>query len=115
MGPVERQLERLDSETAELTAKADAAWDAFFKATDVRQKVVLEKRYEHLEVLKKDCLSQRHELQLKLFSSGEHMDDLPLSFCHLGSLRAIGVAIYAVQGNYVIEERGHTALARRSP
>ena len=74
MGPVERQLERLDSEIIELTAKEDAAWNAFLSATDPQQKAVLEKRCENLAEDRKDRLSQRHDMQLKLPSLGEHME-----------------------------------------
>ena len=74
MGPVEKRLEKLDNEIAELTVKVDAAWDAFVTATEPQLKAGLEKRCEKLEEDRKDRLSQRHDMQLKLSSLGEHME-----------------------------------------
>ncbi|CAK0731510.1 hypothetical protein CVIRNUC_000004 [Coccomyxa viridis] len=69
MDPVERQLETLNSEIADLTAKTEAAWDAFISATDPQQKTELKERYIVLNKEKEDCRSERHDLQLKLPSS----------------------------------------------
>ena len=71
MDPVKRQLERLNNEVKELTAKTDAAWDAVISATDPQQKAELKERYESLDKELKDCRSERRELQRKLLSSGE--------------------------------------------
>ncbi|CAK0731525.1 hypothetical protein CVIRNUC_000006 [Coccomyxa viridis] len=70
MDPVERRLEKLDSEIADLTAKTEAAWDAFISATDPQRKTELKERYIVLNKEKEDCRSERHDLQLKLPSSG---------------------------------------------
>ena len=74
MDPVEKRLEKLDKEIADLTATVKAAGDAFLSATDPQQKAFLEKCYEKLAELERDRISQRHDLQLKLSSSGEHME-----------------------------------------
>lgn len=71
MDPVERQLERLNNEFEKLTAKTDAAWDAYLSATDPQQKVELKERYDVLTKEFQDCRSERRDLQLKLPSSGE--------------------------------------------
>ena len=65
------QLQRLNKEMDDLTAKTDAAWDAYLSATDPQQKVELEERCEKLGKQLQDCRSERRELQLKLPSSGE--------------------------------------------
>ena len=72
MDLVERQLERLDSEVDALTAEIDAAWGASFRATQPQQKTELTQRYEALRKDMKCRLSQRHDLQLMLCSSGKH-------------------------------------------
>ena len=69
---MERRLEKLDSEIADLTAKTEAAWDAFISATDPQRKTELKERYIVLNKEKEDCRSERHDLQLKLPSSGKH-------------------------------------------
>lgn len=71
MDPVERQLERLNNEFEKLTAKTDAAWDAYLSATDPQQKVELKERYETLDKQLQDSRSDRLELQRMLPSSGE--------------------------------------------
>ena len=70
---MERRLEKLDSELANLTAKEEAAWNAFMSASNPLQKTELKERYERLLKEKGDCRSERHDLQLRLPSSGEHV------------------------------------------
>ena len=72
MEPVERRLEKLDSEIADLTAKEEAAESRWLSATDSQQERKLKEVYEYLKKEKDDRLSQRHDLQLRLPSSGEH-------------------------------------------
>ena len=66
------QLRELNSEIDDLTAKTEAAWDAFINAIDPQQKTDLKERYKVLNKEKEDSVLQRHDLQLKLPSSGEH-------------------------------------------
>ena len=69
---MERRLEKLDSEISNLTAKTEAAWDAFISATDPQRKTELKERYIVLNKEKEDCRSEQQDLQLKLPSSGKH-------------------------------------------
>ena len=73
MDPVGRRLKQLDSESADLAAKVEAACIAFMSATNFQQKTELRERYEKLEKEEEDCESERRDLQLKLPSSGEHI------------------------------------------
>ena len=93
MDPVERRLEKLDSELANLTAKEEAAWNAFVRASNPQQKTKLKERYERLLKEKGDCLSQRHDLHLKLPSSGEHTARPALAALPLQTLSVVGIAI----------------------
>lgn len=69
---LERRLERLDSEIDDVTVEAKAAWAAFISATNPEEKAYLKEHYQELKKEKDDSCSERHDLQLKLASSGEH-------------------------------------------
>ena len=72
MEAVQSQPEKLNSEIDDLTAEAKAAWDAFMSTTNPQRKTELKEHCKELKIKKEELLSQRHVLQLKLPSSGEH-------------------------------------------
>ena len=65
-------------------------------ATNPQQKTELKERYERLSKEKGDCRSERHDLQLKLPSSGEHTARPALATLPLQTLPAVGIAILPV-------------------
>ena len=69
---MERQLEKLDSEIADLTAKVEAAESRWLNASDPQQERKLKEVYEYLKKVYEVCRSERHDLQLRLPNSGEH-------------------------------------------
>ena len=87
---MERQLEKLDSEIDDLTAEIEAAWNAFMSAANPQQKTQLKEIYEDLKEEKQDLVSQRHDLQLKLPSSGEHSVQTPFAEA---ALAAVGTSL----------------------
>ena len=68
---MERRIEKLDSEIDDLTAKIKVAQEDWLRAQDAQERADLEKIYEDLKKEKQVCRSERHDLQLKLPSSGE--------------------------------------------
>ncbi len=72
MDPVREQLQRLNRELDDLTAKIEVAQDNWLKAQDSQEKASLQKVYDVLTRQIQDCRSERRDLQLKLPSSGKH-------------------------------------------
>ncbi|CAK0732263.1 hypothetical protein CVIRNUC_000106 [Coccomyxa viridis] len=76
MDAVCEQLQKLDSERADLAGKVETARDSWLKAQDTRQEVKLEKVYEDLKKELELLNMMRRDLQNKLPSSGVLPADL---------------------------------------
>ena len=72
-----KQLEQLDGEIAELTAKVEAAKKDWLSARDPQRKADLKDVYDYAKKKKEYLLEDRRALQLKLPNAGEHTPLFP--------------------------------------
>ena len=73
----DKQLEQLNWEIADLTAKFEAAKNEWLSATDPQLKADLKDVYNHAKKMQESILEERRTLRAKLPGAGERTPLLP--------------------------------------